>query len=171
MNFRSIFGALTAAILTIGVAIPASADHHGSKKANIVETAQEAGSFGTLLAAAQAAGLAGTLAEGGPFTVFAPTDDAFAALGEDTINDLLKPENKETLKSILLYHVVEGKVPASAVLGKSQSVATLNGQEIAVDGTGGGVEINGSATVTAPDVMASNGVIHVIDTVLLPESN
>ncbi len=134
---------------------------------DIVDTAVAAGSFNTLVAAVQAAGLVDTLKGAGPFTVFAPTDDAFARLPLGTIDNLLKPENKAALQSILTYHVISGKVMAGDIAGKTMDVATVNGQTIAVDATSG-VMIN-NATVTAADVTASNGVIHVIDTVLLPK--
>lgn len=130
---------------------------------NIVEVAVDAGSFQTLVAAVQAAGLAETLANGGPFTVFAPTDDAFAALPEGTVEALL--EDTEKLKAILLFHVVSGAVTAADAAG-IESAETLQGSTLRID-TSHGVKIN-DATVVQADVMASNGVIHVIDKVLLP---
>ena len=138
-----------------------------SNTKNIVETAIEAGSFKTLVAAVTAAGLAETLQGEGPFTVFAPTDEAFAKIPAATITDLLKPENKEKLAGILTYHVVSGKVLA-ADAAKLTSAKTVNGQEIKIDATSG-VKIN-DATVTTADVEASNGVIHIIDAVLMPSS-
>ena len=138
----------------------------GSMKKDIVDTAAGAGSFNTLVAAVEAAGLVETLKGDGPFTVFAPTDEAFAALPEGTVEDLLKPENKDKLVAILTYHVVSGKVMASDVAGAETMAAIVQGQELKIDGSNG-VMING-ATVTAADVEASNGVIHVIDQVLLP---
>ena len=135
--------------------------------ANLVETAVDAGQFKTLVAAVQAAGLGDALSGPGPFTVFAPTDEAFAKLPEGTVEDLLKPENKEKLVAILTYHVISGKVMAGDVAGKKLNVATLQGGELAVDAMSGGVMIN-DATVTAADIEASNGVIHVIDRVILP---
>ena len=138
-----------------------------SNTKNIVETAIEAGSFKTLVAAVTAAGLAETLQSEGPFTVFAPTDEAFAKIPADTITDLLKPENKEKLAGILTYHVVSGKVLA-ADAAKLTSAKTVNGQEIKIDATSG-VKVN-DATVTTADVEASNGVIHIIDTVLMPSA-
>lgn len=138
-----------------------------SNTKNIVETAVEAGSFKTLVAAVTAAGLAETLSGTGPFTVFAPTDEAFAKIPAETLTDLLKPENKEKLVGILTYHVVSGKVLA-ADAAKLTEAATVNGQEIKIDATDG-VKIN-DATVTTADVEASNGVIHIIDTVLLPSA-
>ncbi len=137
-----------------------------AKAGDIVDTAVEAGSFQTLVAAVQAAELVDALKGDGPLTVFAPTDEAFAALGEDTINDLLKPENKDKLTAILLYHVVSGKFVAGDLAGKKTKVETLNGAKVRVDGTDG-VKVNDATVVTA-DVMADNGVIHVINKVLLP---
>ena len=132
---------------------------------NIVETADKAGTFKTLIAAVTAAGLADTLTGTGPFTVFAPTDEAFAKVPADTLKDLLKPENKEKLVGILTYHVVSGKVMA-ADAAKLTMAKTVNGQELKIDATSG-VKINNATVVTA-DVEASNGVIHIIDTVLMP---
>lgn len=132
---------------------------------DIVDTAVEAGSFGTLVAAVEAAGLVDTLKGEGPFTVFAPTDDAFAALPEGTVDDLLKPENKEKLNAILTYHVVPGKV-MSTDLSDGMTAATVQGGDVTIK-TEGGVMVN-DASVTSADVEASNGVIHVIDSVLMP---
>lgn len=140
----------------------------GSMKKDIVDTAASAGSFNTLVAAVQAADLVDTLKGDGPFTVFAPTDDAFAALPEGTVEDLLKPENKDKLISILTYHVVPGKVMSSDVAGATTTAASVQGGELMVDGTDG-VTVNG-ATVVQADIEASNGVIHVIDAVILPPS-
>jgi len=145
-------------------ALPATA---GAAKKDIVDTAVAAGSFKTLAAALQAAGLVDTLKGKGPFTVFAPTDDAFSKLPAGTVDSLLKPENKEKLKSILLYHVVPGRVTAAQVM-KLTSAKTMNGQEVKIMVDGGTVMINDAKVVKA-DVFASNGVIHVIDTVLLPK--
>lgn len=136
---------------------------------DIVDTAVENGSFNTLAAALQAAGLVDALKGDGPFTVFAPTDEAFAKLPEGTVDELLKPENIEQLKAILLYHVVEGKVMSGDVAGKS-SATTLAGKDLAVKVDMGNVYINESKVVLA-DVEASNGVIHVIDSVLLPPAD
>ena len=135
--------------------------------ANIVETAIEAGQFKTLVAAVQAADLGGALSGHGPFTVFAPSDEAFAKLPEGTVETMLKPENRDRLIAVLTYHVVSGKVMAGDIAGKKLSVATLQGNDINVDAMSGGVMIN-DATVTATDIEASNGVIHVIDRVILP---
>lgn len=141
------------------------------QKADIVDTATAAGSFGTLLAAAQAAGLVDALKSEGPLTVFAPTDAAFAALPAGTVETLLKPENKDMLAGILKLHVISGKVKAKDLAGKTTVAETLNGF-LTVDGTDGvSVAAPGStATVVTADVKASNGIIHVIDTVLLPHS-
>nr|WP_238841055.1 fasciclin domain-containing protein [Roseobacter cerasinus] len=133
---------------------------------DIVEVAQSAGTFNTLVAAVDAADLVETLKSDGPFTVFAPTDAAFAALPEGTVETLLKPENKDQLTAILTYHVLPGKVMAADVAGKRLSPATVNGKAVHVDGRNG-VKAN-DATVIGADIAASNGVIHVIDKVLLP---
>lgn len=135
---------------------------------DIVDTAASAGSFGTLLAAAEAAGLVDTLKGEGPFTVFAPTDEAFAALPEGTVESLLEPENQEQLANILLYHVVPGKVLSTDLTDEMEAPTALEGQTLTVD-LDNGVAIEG-ATVVSADIEASNGVIHVIDTVILPES-
>jgi len=137
-------------------------------KKDIVDTAVEAGSFNTLVAAVQAAGLVDTLKGEGPFTVFAPTDEAFAALPEGTVEDLLKPENKDQLVAVLTYHVVAGKVMSGDLAGKKTDAATVQGQNIMIDATDG-VMVN-EASVVSADIETSNGVIHVIDKVLLPSS-
>jgi uncharacterized surface protein with fasciclin (FAS1) repeats len=135
----------------------------------IVEVAAGNKSFTTLVAAVKAAGLVETLSGKGPFTVFAPTDEAFAKLPKGTVEDLLKPENKAKLTAILTYHVVAGKVMAAdAIKLDGKMAATVNKQEIAIKVKDGKVMIN-DATVIIPDVAASNGVIHAIDTVLLPK--
>jgi len=131
-----------------------------------VDVAVGAGNFKTLVAAVQAAGLVDTLKSPGPFTVFAPTDEAFAKLPAGTVDNLLLPENKAKLTEILTYHVLAGKTPSSAIAGKVLSVPTVAGPTLAINGTNG-VKVN-NATVIAADVAAENGVIHVIDTVLLP---
>ncbi|MHA7872251.1 MAG: fasciclin domain-containing protein [Hyphococcus sp.] len=154
---------------------PAFANHHegdGEKtmeKADIVDTAVAAGSFNTLVAAVQAAGLEETLRGEGPFTVFAPTDDAFAALPEGTVESLLQPENKDQLVSILTYHVVAGKTKSKDLAGQTLSVATVNGADVNIDGTDG-VTVNGANVVQA-DIWTSNGVIHVIDAVIMPPAD
>ncbi len=172
MTFKStLFVAIAATAAAIA---PAFAGDHGDKdkmsydkkKADIVDTAVNAGSFTTLVAAVQAAGLEETLRGEGPFTVFAPTDDAFAALPEGTLDNLLKPENKDQLAGILTYHVVAGKTKSKDLAGKTLTVATVNGADVEIDGTDG-VTVNGANVVKA-DVWASNGVIHVIDAVILP---
>ena len=137
----------------------------GGKK-DIVDTAVSAGSFNTLAAALQAADLVDALKQPGPYTVFAPTDEAFANLPAGTVEDLLKPENKEKLIAILTYHVVPGEVDAAEVV-KLNSAKTLNGKDVAIKVKDGNVMVN-SAKVIKPDVKASNGVIHVIDTVIIP---
>jgi uncharacterized surface protein with fasciclin (FAS1) repeats len=152
------FAALFATALNLGVLRADTKD--------IVGVASSAGSFNTLVAAVKAAGLVETLQGKGPFTVFAPTDEAFAKLPAGTVESLLKPENKEKLVAILTYHVVPGKVMAADV--KSGKVKTVNGQELDVKVWSGKVSVDG-AQVTATDVPASNGVIHVIDTVVLPK--
>jgi len=134
-------------------------------KSNIVETAVAADDFNTLVAAVKAAGLVDTLSGKGPFTVFAPTDAAFAALPKGTVESLLKPENKDQLIAILTYHVVPAKVMAKDV--KAGEAPTVNGKTATVSINSGGVTIEGANVVTA-DVVASNGVIHVIDKVILP---
>ena len=133
---------------------------------DIVDTAVAAGDFSTLVAAVKAADLVGTLKSEGPFTVFAPTDAAFAALPKGTLESLLKPEAKNTLTSILTYHVVSGNVMAKDVV-KLKSAKTVNGKEVKIDTTDG-VKVN-TAKVVKTDIECSNGVIHVIDTVLIPE--
>jgi uncharacterized surface protein with fasciclin (FAS1) repeats len=151
-------------------ATPAFASHCSShaKKAsnNIVETAVSAGSFNTLVAAVQAADLADTLAGEGPYTVFAPTDDAFAKLPAGTVESLLA--NPEKLREILLYHVVPGKVTASQVVALDRAT-TAQGSDVRIQVADGSVMID-NATVTATDIETSNGIIHVIDTVILPSS-
>jgi uncharacterized surface protein with fasciclin (FAS1) repeats len=139
------------------------------KSPNIVETAVAAGSFDTLVAAVKAAGLVETLSGEGPFTVFAPTDDAFAKLPEGTIANLLKPENKEMLQSILMYHVVAAKVPASKVV-KLEEATTVQGGDVSISVNEGTVSLNDAKVVKA-DIMTSNGIIHVIDTVLMPPAS
>ncbi len=160
--------ALPAAFLTLALAIagPALAGGHAAAKQDIVDTAVSAGTFNTLVAAVQAAELVEALKGEGPFTVFAPTDDAFAALPAGTVENLLKPENQAQLQAVLLYHVVSGKIMA-ADIGSGAQPATLQGATIDVVGSSSGVTVNG-ANVVAADVMTSNGVIHVIDAVILP---
>lgn len=145
-----------------GAGLPASA-------ADIVETAVDAGQFETLVAAVQAAELVEVLQGEGPFTVFAPTDEAFAALPEGTVEGLLEPANKDQLVAVLTYHVVPGLVMAKDAAGNTVELETVQGEMLTVDGTGDGVTVNGANVVSA-DVTADNGVIHVIDAVVLPPS-
>lgn len=164
MLTRRFLGLATAC--AFAMASPALAQ--GAPKADIVDTAVAAGQFKTLAAALNAAGLVGTLKSAGPFTVFAPTDAAFAKLPAGTVDTLLKPENKAQLVAVLTYHVVPGKVPSSALAGKVTDAKTVEGRTVKIDATGGGVTVNG-AKVIAADVAATNGVIHVVDTVLIPK--
>jgi uncharacterized surface protein with fasciclin (FAS1) repeats len=136
------------------------------KSADIVDTAIAAGSFKTLTAALDAAGLVDALRAEGPFTVFAPTDEAFAKLPAGTVESLLAPENRDKLVRILTYHVVKGKVTANDVM-KIDSAEALSGDELSIAANKSGVHID-NAMVVQPDIEASNGVIHVIDTVLIP---
>lgn len=149
------------------MAITAGAPQARAQEKDIVDTAVAAGSFKTLAAALKAAGLVDTLKGRGPFTVFAPTDEAFAKLPKGTVEDLLKPENKAKLTAILTYHVVPGAVMASDVI-KVKEAKTVNGQSVSVRTTGGSVLIDNARVVKA-DIKASNGVIHVIDSVILPK--
>ena len=171
MNSRisKIFGlAVMAQFVLAFVASNATAGHHGKAKKDIVDTAVAAGQFETLAAALGAADLVDTLKGDGPFTVFAPTDEAFAKLPAGTVENLLKPENRDQLIAILTYHVVPGAVRAADVV-KLDEAATVNGQSVAIQVADNGVQIN-NANVIATDIEASNGVIHVIDTVILPSS-
>jgi uncharacterized surface protein with fasciclin (FAS1) repeats len=149
---------------------PANAQMHSHEMTpDIVDVAISAGSFNTLVAAVEAAGLVETLKGDGPFTVFAPTDEAFAKLPEGTLESLLQPENKDQLIAILTYHVVPGKVMASDVVGLS-SAETVQGQELEVSIKDGAPMVD-NAKIIQTDISASNGVIHVIDSVVLPSSN
>ncbi len=169
---RFVVGVMSAVALTVGLAAQ-GAYAGGAKKAepqrNIVQIAREAGSFKTLVAALEATDLVGTLSgQGhGPFTVFAPTDEAFAKLPPGTVESLLK--DPPALKKILLYHVVAGTVPASQVVGLS-SAQTLNGQSVTISVVKGTVYLNGTTKVLQTDILARNGVIHVIDAVLIPKN-
>ena len=171
-NFAIVLFLLVAVAIAPNVNVSSSApvpDSDTASAADIVDTAVAAGSFTILAKALEAAGLIDALKGDGPFTVFAPTDAAFAKLPAGTIESLLKPENKEKLKAILLYHVVSGKVTATDVMKlNGQSVKTLQGGMFKVN-TKHGVRVD-NAKVTQTDIKASNGVIHVIDTVLLPQS-
>jgi transforming growth factor-beta-induced protein len=153
--------AVTTALLLATAVSPLRAQH-----ADIVRTARDAGQFATLLAAVEAAGLTSTLRGDGPFTVFAPTDEAFRKLPAGTVENLLKPENRDQLRAILLYHVVPGRVPASAARELTRAT-TVEGRALRIAASGNALRINGSTVVKA-DVGASNGVIHVIDAVLMP---
>lgn len=155
---------MIAAMAVIGLTVSATVAHAMQK--NIVETAVEAGEFTTLAKALGAAGLVDTLKGKGPFTVFAPTDKAFAKLPAGTVESLLQPENRDKLTAILTYHVVPGEVKAAEVV-KLDEAKTVNGKMVSVKVDGGTVMLN-DAKVTATDIAASNGVIHVIDTVILP---
>jgi|TARA_B110000263_G_C15073815_1_gene403079 uncharacterized surface protein with fasciclin (FAS1) repeats len=159
MFMRSTIVALSS-MLVIGPA-------NSAGEMDIVDTAVQAGNFGTLAVALEAAGLIETLKGDGPFTVFAPTDEAFAKLPEGTVQELLKPENKDQLTAILTYHVVSGAVMAEQVVGLSEA-KTVNGQSVDISVNGSMVKVD-EAMVVATDIMASNGVIHVIDSVILPE--
>lgn len=153
-------------IAAVAASTLAGSTFAGGHSKDIVDTAVAAGSFGTLVAAVQAAGLVDALKGEGPFTVFAPTDEAFAALPAGTVENLLKPENKEQLANILTYHVLPGKVMSGDIAGKALNVEMLNGGTAKVDATSG-VKIDAANVVTA-DIETSNGVIHVIDAVILP---
>jgi uncharacterized surface protein with fasciclin (FAS1) repeats len=146
--------------------VAASAAVRAQQEKDIVDTAVAAGQFKTLAAALKAAGLVDTLKGTGPFTVFAPTDEAFAKLPAGTVENLLKPENKAQLTAILTYHVVPGSVMASQVVTLKEA-KTVNGQSVKISATGGTVMVD-KAKVVKTDIKASNGVIHVIDTVILP---
>ena len=149
------------------VASPLALIFASSHALDIVDTAASAGQFNTLVAAVEAADLVTTLKGDGPFTVFAPTDEAFAALPEGTVENLLKPENKDQLVAVLTYHVVSGKIMSSDIAGTATMVESVQGSELDVNATDG-VTVDGATVVTA-DIETDNGVIHVIDKVVLPE--
>src|SRR6187402_3043880 len=157
------------AVIVAAMAITGTAVTLGAARAekDIVDTAVAAGSFKTLVRALQAADLVATLKGAGPFTVFAPTDEAFAKLPPGTVENLLKPENKAALQRVLTYHVVAGKVMA-AQAATLPSAKTVSGDTLTITAKGGGVMVDG-AKVVKTDIVASNGVIHVIDTVVLPK--
>jgi uncharacterized surface protein with fasciclin (FAS1) repeats len=159
---RLIRSSALALVATLALSVPSRAADK-----DIVDTAVAAGSFKTLAAALKAAGLVDTLKGTGPFTVFAPTDEAFAKLPAGTVETLLKPENKAKLTAILTYHVVPGTVMAADVM-KMKSAKTVQGGSVKIAEANGKVTID-KATVTKADIAASNGVIHVIDTVLMPQ--
>ncbi|WP_373939118.1 fasciclin domain-containing protein [Vibrio kanaloae] len=164
--FNNLSKTLSVLFATLLFTAFAQANHHEMKR-DIVDVAAENGSFTTLVAVVKAAGLVETLKGDGPFTVFAPTDEAFAALPEGTVDMLLKPENKDKLVAVLTYHVVPGKIMATEVM-KLNSAETVQGEAVMIAIDDGNVMIN-NAKVAMPDVEASNGVIHVIDKVLLPK--
>ncbi len=159
----AVAGALTAIVMTAGSLVSAGC----GGEHDIVDTAVEAGSFNTLVAAVKAAGLVDALKGDGPFTVFAPSDEAFAKLPEGTVESLLKPENRDKLTAILTYHVVPGKILSSDV--KPGRVETLQGTKLQVSSKKGSLMVD-QAKIVAADVTATNGVIHVIDTVIMPGS-
>ena len=166
-TFPALFAAVALAVAAL--ALPAAEARVSPRLADkdIVDTAIAAGSFTTLAKALEAAGLVDALKGEGPFTVFAPTDEAFAKLPAGTVESLLKPENKAKLQAILTYHVVPGKVMASQVTGMT-SAKTVNGQSLTIAVKDGSVKID-NATVVKTDIATSNGVIHVIDSVVLPK--
>ena len=159
---HTLFAAVTSVAMVFG-AIAVNAMGHSK---DIVDTAASSGQFETLVAAVKAAGLVDTLKGDGPYTVFAPTDEAFAKLPAGTVEDLLKPENKEKLVAVLTYHVVSGKIMSADIAGKTAMVETVEGSKLNVDATNG-VKVD-EATVITADIETSNGVIHVIDTVVIP---
>ena len=154
-------------ILNTIAALPLTLISATSTALDIVDTAVAAGQFNTLVAAVEAADLVTTLKGDGPFTVFAPTDEAFAALPEGTVENLLKPENKDQLIAVLTYHVVPGKIMSSDIAGTATMVESVQGSELDVNATDG-VTVDGATVVTA-DIETDNGVIHVIDRVVLPQ--
>ncbi|NNG03447.1 MAG: fasciclin domain-containing protein [Inquilinus sp.] len=159
-KFRNLMlGAVVASGVALGPAVSSAQD--------IVDIAAGNDSFTTLVAAVQAAGLVDTLKGDGPFTVFAPTDEAFAALPAGTLDSLLLPENKAQLVSILTYHVVPGAVMSADIANKQTSATTVEGSMVKINALQGGVKVAGANVVTA-DIVAENGVIHVIDKVMLP---
>jgi uncharacterized surface protein with fasciclin (FAS1) repeats len=163
----AVFALATAAWVAGPTSFASNHGAHAKATKDIVDTAVAAGSFGTLAAALTAAGLVETLKGEGPFTVFAPTDAAFAKLPAGTVENLLKPENKDQLTKILTYHVVAGSVKAADVV-KLTEAKTVQGQSVKITVKDGKVSVDG-ATVTATDIAASNGVIHVIDSVMMPK--
>ena len=152
--------------LVMLMALPMALTVFTARAGDIVDTAASADQFSTLVAAVKAAGLVETLKGEGPFTVFAPTDKAFAALPAGTVENLLKPENKEQLVAVLTYHVIPGRVMSEDIAGQTAEVATVQGSKLSIDATSGVMVDN--ATVTTADIITSNGVIHVINKVMLP---
>lgn len=159
---------LMAAVVAVGSWFATEAPRAMSHGKDIVETAAGAEQFSTLVTAVKEAGLVDTLEGEGPFTVFAPTNEAFAALPAGTVDQLLKPENRDKLVSLLTYHVVPGKIMSSDIKGKTAMVETVEGSTLSVDATDG-VHVDDAKVVKA-DIEASNGVIHAIDTVLMPKN-
>jgi len=166
-QMRKVYFLTAAVALALSFSLGVLAGPKPEPTKDIVDTAVAAGSFKTLVAALQAAGLVDTLKSKGPFTVFAPTDEAFAKLPAGTLEDLLKPENKSKLVAILTYHVVPGEVLASQVT-KMKSAKTVNGESLTIQVEGGAVMVD-NAKVIKTDILCTNGVIHVIDSVLLPK--
>jgi uncharacterized surface protein with fasciclin (FAS1) repeats len=165
MSIKKILSAFAlAAVMAVMSPFSTNAAGHGN---DVVHVAIKDGNFKTLVTAIKAAGLEETLMGEGPFTVFAPTDEAFAKLPDGTVEDLLKPENKDKLVSILTYHVVPGKVLSTDLAGKKMDVKSVQGSELMIDATDG-VTINDARVIKA-DVMGSNGVVHVVDTVIIPQ--
>ena len=162
---KQLFRYLAAGVIAVPLTL--SAFTAKAEQTDIVETAVSAGSFATLVKAVQAAGLVETLKGEGPFTVFAPTDAAFAKLPEGQLDSLLKPENKDQLVELLSYHVVSEKLTTADIAGKKATYKTLSGEEVQINAAGRVAKIN-HAAIQQPDVMASNGVIHVIDKVITP---
>jgi uncharacterized surface protein with fasciclin (FAS1) repeats len=152
--------------ITLGLGLPGSLKAESMPDKDIVEIAASAGSFKTLVAAVQAAGLVDALKGKGPLTVFAPTDEAFAKLPSGTVESLLKPENKDKLVAVLTYHVVPGRVTAAEVVNLS-SAPTINGHALTIATRNGNVTVD-NARVIQTDIIATNGVIHVIDSVMIP---
>jgi len=167
MNYKTF--KITAVLMMALLTVVAYAGGSYKKKQDIVDTAIAAGSFNTLVAAIKAAGLVDTLKGKGPFTVFAPTDEAFAKLPAGTVENLLKPENKDQLAAILTYHVVSGKVKAKNVVNMT-SATTVEGSDITIAVKDGTVVLNDDSQVINTDIKTSNGLIHVIDTVIMPPS-
>ena len=158
---------ITAALLAV-TSLAVAGHHEQEKPKDIVDTAVEAGRFSTLATALDAAGLIDTLKGDGPFTVFAPTDEAFAKLPAGTVENLLRPENRDQLIAVLSYHVVAGRVEAADVV-KLDTAETVNGASVTITVADNGVRVD-HANVVATDIGASNGVIHVIDSVILPRT-
>ena len=181
MNFRNVFGgAVVAASIALGgQAVAGEQIAQNAPTLDIVETAVASDDFETLVAAVQAAGLVETLQGDGPFTVFAPTDTAFSALPDGTVESLLLPENRNALVSVLTYHVIPGKVMSGDLIGKQMYVETASGETVWIGAAGGNKvfvnpsetsNVDASSQVIAADIETTNGVIHVIDKVLLPPS-